>query len=56
LGAAADCALLGDEKYGSRIALPGGAIALHHARMEIAHPVSKKSMSMEAAYPVGGTW
>jgi 23S rRNA pseudouridine1911/1915/1917 synthase len=45
------CPILGDEKYGSKISLPGGAIALHHARLTIIHPVSKAEIIIEAPYP-----
>lgn len=30
---------------------PGGAIALHHARLTVIHPVSKAEIIMEAPYP-----
>jgi 23S rRNA pseudouridine1911/1915/1917 synthase len=45
------CPILGDEKYGSPIKLPGGAIALHHARLTVIHPVSKEKIVIEAPYP-----
>ncbi len=43
--------ILGDEKYGSKIKLPGGAIALHHARLTVIHPVTKKEIVIKAPYP-----
>jgi 23S rRNA pseudouridine1911/1915/1917 synthase len=46
------CPILGDEKYGSKIRLPGGAIALHHARLNVIHPVSKANLIIEAPHPV----
>lgn len=49
--AAIGCPILGDEKYGSKIKLPDGAIALHHARLTVTHPVSKEELVMEALYP-----
>jgi 23S rRNA pseudouridine1911/1915/1917 synthase len=45
------CPIAGDEKYGSKIKLPGGAIALHHARLTVIHPVSKAEIVVEAPYP-----
>jgi len=52
--AAIGCPIAGDEKYGSKIKLPGGAIALHHARLTVIHPVSKAETVIEAPYP--GHW
>lgn len=52
--AAIGCPIAGDEKYGSKIKLPGGAIALHHARLTVIHPVSKQEIVIEAPYP--GHW
>lgn len=49
--AAIGCPILGDEKYGSKIKLPDGAIALHHARLTVIHPVSKVEIVIEAPYP-----
>ncbi len=49
--AAIGCPILGDEKYGSKIKLSGGAIALHHARLTVIHPVSKAEIVIEAPYP-----
>jgi 23S rRNA pseudouridine1911/1915/1917 synthase len=49
--AAIGCPILGDEKYGSKVKLSGGAIALHHARLTVAHPVSKAEIVIEAPYP-----
>jgi 23S rRNA pseudouridine1911/1915/1917 synthase len=48
------CPVAGDEKYGSMIKLPGGVIALHHARLTLIHPVSKTELVIEAPYP--GHW
>ena len=45
------CPILGDEKYGSKIRLSGGAIALHHARLTVMHPVSKAEIVIEAPHP-----
>ena len=49
--AAIGCPILGDEKYGSSIKLPGGAIALHHARLTVVHPVTKEEIVFEAPCP-----
>lgn len=49
--AAIGCPILGDEKYGSKVKLPDGAIALHHARLTVIHPVSKAEVVIEATYP-----
>lgn len=49
--AAIGCPILGDEKYGSKVKLSGGAIALHHARLTVIHPVSKAEIVIEAPYP-----
>ena len=45
------CPIVGDEKYGSKVKLPGTAIALHHARLTVIHPVSKAEIVIEAPYP-----
>ncbi|MCC7299844.1 MAG: RNA pseudouridine synthase [Verrucomicrobia bacterium] len=49
--AAIGCPIVGDEKYGSTVKLSGGAIALHHARLTVIHPVSKAEIVIEAPYP-----
>ena len=49
--AAIGCPILGDEKYGSKVKLPDGAIALHHARLTVIHPVSKAEIVIEAPHP-----
>lgn len=49
--AAIGCPILGDVKYGSKINLPNGAIALHHVRLTVSHPVSKLEIVIEAPYP-----
>ena len=49
--AAVGCPIVGDEKYGSKVKLSGGAIALHHARLTVIHPVSKEEIVIEAPYP-----
>ena len=52
--AAIGCPILGDVKYGSKVKLPNGAIALHHARLTVIHPVTKEEIVIEAPYP--GHW
>lgn len=49
--AAIGCPIAGDEKYGSKVKLPGGAIALHHVRLTVIHPVTKAEIIIEAPYP-----
>jgi len=49
--AAIGCPVIADEKYGSKIKLSSGAIALHHARLTVIHPVSKEEVVIEAPYP-----
>ena len=49
--AAIGCPIVGDEKYGSKVKLSGGAIALHHARLTVIHPVSKAEIAIEAPHP-----
>jgi 23S rRNA pseudouridine1911/1915/1917 synthase len=50
--AEAGCPILGDRKYGSRRAFPGG-IALHARELSIEHPTSKQSLRFEAPPPAG---
>ncbi len=40
--------ILGDLKYGSRLSFLPGAIALHHWRFQVKHPVSKELTLFEA--------
>lgn len=41
------CPIVGDEKYGSLVRWDGKGIPLHHARFEIAHPVTKEILGFE---------
>jgi 23S rRNA pseudouridine1911/1915/1917 synthase len=50
--AAIGCPVAGDGRYGSRRPTPG-RIALHHRRLEIAHPVREGPIAVEAPYPEG---
>lgn len=48
--AAMDCPIIGDKKYGSSQLLDGN-IALHHARLQLTHPVSGELLAFEAPLP-----
>jgi 23S rRNA pseudouridine1911/1915/1917 synthase len=52
--AASGMPVAGDRKYGASESLPGGGIALHHALLEIEHPVRKERIRIEA--PVPANW
>jgi 23S rRNA pseudouridine1911/1915/1917 synthase len=45
------CPIVGDRRYGSRIPLAAGAIALHARRLAIDHPATGKRITIEAALP-----
>ncbi len=45
------CPIVGDRKYGSRQALEGGIIALHHLRLELEHPVRREPCRFESKPP-----
>lgn len=49
--AAMGCPIVGDVKYGSRHPLPDGAIALHHHRLQLIHPVTKEPLVFESPLP-----
>lgn len=49
--AAIGCPIRGDSKYGSRQPFKEGAIALHHARLLLPHPVTKELVAIEAPIP-----
>lgn len=49
--AAVGCPICGDQKYGSEKKLPGGVIALHHARLSIIHPTKKTDIIIESPAP-----
>lgn len=49
--AAAGCPIVGDVRYGSQLALKNGAIALHHVKFQIEHPVKKTLMVFETPEP-----
>lgn len=48
---AVGCPIMGDSKYGSKRSFGGEGIALHHGRLEIAHPVTAEKMVFEAPLP-----
>ncbi len=43
--------ILGDEKYGSKIPFKKGEIALHHAKVTFAHPVTKEQLTFTVPRP-----
>lgn len=45
--------ILGDYKYGAQHHYAPEAIALHHKRLEIPHPITKEVMIFEAQLPAG---
>lgn len=45
------CPIVGDRRYGSRIPLAAGAIALHARRLAIDHPATGKRIAIEAPLP-----
>lgn len=49
--AGAGMPILGDRRYGSRRPFAPGAIALHHAAIEVAHPVTRATLRIEAPRP-----
>lgn len=49
--AAVGCPIIGDVRYGSTHPLPEGIIALHHARLELPHPVRPERLCIEAPPP-----
>lgn len=46
------CPVWGDRKYGSRQMYDPAAIALHHRRLELSHPITQGLMIFEAPLPV----
>jgi 23S rRNA pseudouridine1911/1915/1917 synthase len=50
--AAIGCPIVGDVKYGSTLAREDNQIALHHAFMQIEHPVSKETLTFHS--PITG--
>ncbi|MEI6531193.1 MAG: RNA pseudouridine synthase [Chlamydiota bacterium] len=46
--AAIGCPIVGDAKYGSKVFFKEGVIALHHAEMSIAHPITHEIMTFIA--------
>lgn len=52
----AGCPIVADTKYGGSGSLPQGAIALHHHRLDIDHPVRKTPCRFEAPPPASTPW
>lgn len=50
------CPIIGDSKYGSTVVLQEGCIALHHASLEIAHPVTMEMLRFTAELPSYWPW
>lgn len=44
--------IIGDAKYGSRISLEQGIIALHHRQLQIPHPITGDLIVIEAPLPL----
>lgn len=49
--AAIGCPIVGDVKYGSKKALPFKSIRLHHALMQIPHPITGELLTFKADMP-----
>jgi 23S rRNA pseudouridine1911/1915/1917 synthase len=43
--------IVGDLKYGSTYPCAPQTVYLHHRRMEVTHPVTKETITIEAKYP-----
>lgn len=54
--AAIGCPVAGDEKYGAKQKADGEGIALHHYRLEVAHPTLGEPVVVQAPYPVHSRW
>ena len=48
--AAIGCPIIGDHKYGSSSFWKEGAIALHHARISIPHPITRQELILQAPH------
>jgi 23S rRNA pseudouridine1911/1915/1917 synthase len=48
--------IAGDEKYGAKQRSKKQEIALHHAQLEVTHPISKESITVKAPYPGASEW
>lgn len=46
------CPVWGDQKYGSQQVYEPHAIALHHKRLQLPHPISQELLTFEAPLPV----
>ncbi len=54
--AAIGCPIKGDLKYGARRSNPDGSISLLSRHVEFVHPVSKQTVSVDAALPDDTVW
>ncbi len=54
--AAIGCPIKGDLKYGARRSNPDGSISLLSRHVEFVHPVSKQTISVDAALPDDTVW
>ena len=50
------CPIKGDLKYGAKRSNPDGSISLHARSMSFVHPVSKKTIEVEAPVPDDKRW
>ena len=50
------CPIKGDLKYGAKRSNPDGSISLHARSMSFVHPVSKKTIEVEASVPDDKLW
>lgn len=50
------CPIKGDLKYGAKRSNPDGSISLHARSMSFVHPVSKKTIEVEAPVPDDKLW
>ena len=54
--AAIGCPIAGDGKYGAKLVSEKNGIALHHARLEVAHPTTREKVVIRAPYPKRSDW
>lgn len=50
------CPIVGDKKYGSKMALPDGALALHCRSISFEHPIKKEMVNIIASFPTAEIW
>ena len=54
--AAIGCPISGDEKYGAKSVSKKKDIALHHAQLEVSHPIAREPIVIKAPYPTDSEW